>query len=253
MNIWDSVQRGLEKASQEAARIAKAQRLRTILDNTARQLDTQQGLVIAKAMELYLSGRMPPGDLFAACQELHNLHQHFSQLQSELNQVQQIQNQQNMNNPNTTNVSNIQGTDPGMISSQATQLIPPESQPMSAAYTPSSNQGYPPYDSAMPSFVPPPPPGTVPAEGQQSESSGVMSIVPPPPPLVERNHCPVCHVALVPGNAFCHNCGTPVVFAAESQQPTVRGGTEPATGSGATGNASTPVGEDEPPEVLDEY
>jgi hypothetical protein len=241
MNIWDSVQRGLEKASQEAARIAKAQRLRSTLDNTAQQLNTQQGQVITKAMELYLAGKLPPGDLFAACQELQNTHQRLSQLQSELNQIQSQQNASGSSNPGTSgNQARNQGAMPNAPDSQATQYIPQDSQ---SAYAP------PPFDSA----IPPPPPGMEANSGQGGQSTESIGMV-APPPLVERNHCPTCHVALIPGNAFCHNCGTPVAFAANSQQPTVRGGTNTgAETAGTIGNASEPVGQDEPPEVMDEY
>ena len=41
MPLWDSVQRSLEKASQEAARIAKTQRLRSTIDGLTRQVNTQ--------------------------------------------------------------------------------------------------------------------------------------------------------------------------------------------------------------------
>jgi len=241
MNIWDSVQRGLEKASQEAARIAKAQRLRSTLDNTAQQINTQQGLVITKAMEFYLAGKLPPGDLFAACQELHTMHQRLNQLQSELNQIQSQQNASS--NSNTAgNQARNQGAVPPAPDAQATQYIPQDNQP---SYAP------PPFDSAIPPLFPPPPPGMEANSGQVGQSTESIGMV-APPPLVERNHCPTCHVALIPGNAFCHNCGTPVAFTANAQQPTVRGGTSTGAEAGV-GNASEPVGEDEPPEIMDEY
>ena len=56
MNIWDSVQRGLEKATHEAARIAKAQRLRTTLEGLSKQIEMQQGAIVSKAMELFQHG-----------------------------------------------------------------------------------------------------------------------------------------------------------------------------------------------------
>lgn len=257
MNIWDSVHRGLEKASQEAARIAKAQRLRSAVDHFSQQLNTQEGLVIAKVMDLYVAGKLPPGDLFAACQELHTLHQRLNQLQSELNQLQSQQNVASSGNvgmpgsQGTQGNQRGQGTKQNAIDSQATQLITPEGQPASSYAPPPPS--YPPFDSAIPPLVPPPPPGmetSIGQAGQSADAIGPMS----PPPLVERNHCPNCHVALIPGNAFCHNCGTPVAFAADAQQATVRSGTDSNAETAATaGNASRPAGQNEPPEVIDEY
>ena len=250
MNIWDSVQRGLEKASQEAARIAKAQRLRNTIDNLSQQLNTQQGLVITKSMELYLSGKLPPGELLTACQQLESIHQRINQLQNELNQLQSLQNMSGPGNSGNQGNQKGQGTSPNVPDLQATQYIAPDS-PSSYAPPP---PGYQPFDSAIPPLVPPPPPGVDAQGGQGGQSTEAIGIV-SPPPLVERNHCPTCHVALIPGNAFCHNCGTPVAFAADAQQKTVRSGTEPDSGGsvGTVGNASQPVGEHEPPEVVDEY
>lgn len=251
MNIWDSVHRGLEKASQEAARIAKIQRLRSIMDTLLQQLNTQEGLVISKSMDLYLSGQLPPGELLTACQQLEATHQRINQLQNELNQ---LQSQQNANTASQGNQSNLrgqgtQGTQ-GMPDAQATQLIAPDAP---SAYAPPP-PGYQPFDSAIPPLVAPPPPGIDIQSGQGGQSTEAIGIV-SPPQLVERNHCPVCHVALIPGNAFCHNCGTPVAFAADAQQPTVRSGTDTESGGsvGAVGNASQPAGTHEPPEVIDEY
>lgn len=246
MNIWDSVHRGLEKASQEAARIAKIQRLRSIMDNLLQQLNTQEGLVITKSMDLYLSGQLPPGELLTACQQLEATHQRVNQLQNELNQ---LQSQQNANTANQGNQGNSrgQGTQ-GMPDAQATQLIAPDSPSPYAPPPP----GYQPFDSAIAPLVPPPPPGVEIQSGQGGQSTEAIGMV-SPPPQVERNHCSVCHVALIPGNAFCHNCGTPVAFAADAQQPTVRSGSDKEAGAGIVGNASQPVGTHEPPEVIDEY
>jgi hypothetical protein len=249
MNIWDSVQRGLEKASQEAARIAKGQRLRTVLDGMAHQLDTQQRVVIAKAMDLYIAGKMPPGDLFVACQELQHLHQHYQQAQNELNQ---IQSQASAGTPSSSDTPGQQRPSPNIAGSQQMPFMPVGSKPISSSYTPQT-PNYHQFDSDVPPLMPPPPPGVDASGGQGAQASDTLGLV-APPPLVERNHCPTCHAALVPGNAFCHNCGTPVVFAADAQQQTVRGGADTQEdGTPIVGNAFTPVREKEPPEIVDEY
>ncbi len=186
MNIWDSVQRGLEKATHEAARIAKAQRLRTTLEGLSKQIETQQGAIVSKAMELFQHGQLTQNELFVLCQELHNYQQQFIQAQSELKQVQ--------SNPGT------QGTQ----ANSATIYVQPPYQP---------------YDSTIPSLVPPPPPGVTPLTVSSFDTIVVAS------PQSEQTHCSACQAILVPGNAFCHNCGASVHPDAV-YQPTIRGSIE---------------------------
>src|SRR5207248_1390942 len=64
MPLWDSVQRSLEKASQEAARIAKTQRLRSIIDGLNRQINTQHSSIVNKAMDMFVSGQLTTAQLY---------------------------------------------------------------------------------------------------------------------------------------------------------------------------------------------
>ena len=172
MNIWDSVQRGLEKATQEATRIAKAQRLRATLESLAKQIETQQGAITVKAMELFKNGQLTQSELLILCQELSSAQQQFTQVQSELKQMQQSQNN----------------------SGAAT-----------IAYTQPTFQ---PYDVSQPSLIPPPPPGVEPLAVSSNET--IRAEMTPPPEMSELKHCTSCLAVLIPVNAFCHNCGTPV-------------------------------------------
>ncbi|MDQ6662118.1 MAG: hypothetical protein M3Z24_14280, partial [Chloroflexota bacterium] len=81
MPLWDSVHRGLEKASQEASRIARTQRLRSNIDTFARQITTQQSNLLSKTMELFTSGQLTQNELTPLCQELVNLQQQLNQAQ----------------------------------------------------------------------------------------------------------------------------------------------------------------------------
>ncbi len=186
MNIWDSVQRGLEKATHEAARIAKAQRLRTTIEGLSKQIETQQGAIIGKAMELFQNGQLTQHELLVLCQALSNSQQQFAQAQSELKLVQ--------------NQSN-----------SGTQAVQPNA---TVAYT---QQPYQPYESTLPALVPPPPPGVEPLTVSSLETMRM------PPFAIEQTRCSTCQASLIPGNAFCHNCGTPVHTDTSSYQPTVRG------------------------------
>ena len=93
MPLWDSVQRSLEKASQEAARIARTQRLRSIIDGLSRQINTQNNAIVNKAMDLFVSGQLTQSELLPLCQEMMNLHQQLNQAQNELKQLQAQANQ----------------------------------------------------------------------------------------------------------------------------------------------------------------
>src|ERR1700676_408792 len=93
MPLWDSVQRSLEKASQEAARIARTQRLRSIIDALSRQINTQNNAIVNKAMDLFVSGQLTQSELLPICQEMMNLHQQLNQAQIELKQLQVQANQ----------------------------------------------------------------------------------------------------------------------------------------------------------------
>ncbi len=183
MNIWDSVQRGLEKATHEAARIAKGQRLRATIESLSKQIETQQGAIIGTAMDLFKNGQLTQNELLVLCQALQNSQQQLVQAQSEL---KSIQNQGN----------------------SGTQVAPP------AAYTQTSHQ---PYDNTLPALVPPPPPGFEPLHVSSLETMRM------PPSANELARCSRCQASLILGNAFCHNCGTPVSTDTASYQPTVRG------------------------------
>ncbi len=88
MPLWDSVQRGLEKASQEAARIARTQRLRSNIDGLSRQMYAQNNAIFNKTMELFVSGQLTQSELLPLCQEMINLQQQLNQAQNELKQLQ---------------------------------------------------------------------------------------------------------------------------------------------------------------------
>ncbi len=199
MNIWDSVQRGLEKATHEAARIAKVQRLRTTLEGLSKQIDTQQGTIIETAMELFKNGQLTQSELLVLCQALQTSQQQFAQAQSEL---KLIHNQSN----------------------SGTQAVQPAS---SVAYT---QPVYQPYDSTLPALVPPPPPGVEPLTVSSLETMRMTRTT------VEQTQCDTCQAPLLPGNAFCHNCGTRVHTDTSAYQPTIRG----SVSEGVMGEGTVP-------------
>ncbi len=254
MPLWDSVHRGLEKASQEAARIARTQRLRSTIDGLTRQANTQSTNLIDKALELFTTGQLMQSELLPICQELVSFRQQINDAQIELKQIQATQ------PPAAATAGQVEGP-----------VTYPPTMPMSIPYTPAESSG----DLPPTIFAPPPP-------GYQSylESVGGSDVTAPPPPDIgpltissmetvmmgagtagspatpampqsASQTCPACQTAIQPGHAFCSNCGTPVQNSDALQLPTMRASAaEPAyagdQGTVRAGTTESPyVGGDE--------
>ena len=229
MPLWDSVQRSLEKASQEAARIARTQRLRSIIDGLSRQINTQNNAIVNKAMDLFVSGQLTQSELLLLCQEMMNLHQQLNQAQIELKQLQAQANQ-----------SQSSQASPAPLSSQSmpnpNQLLPPATtEPGQVPYTTASTESEqnalyapppPEYQSYMDSTtsntVPPPPPGIEPLTVSAIETMRINMA--PAPSQTDSRLCTVCHTEIQPNMPFCHNCGSPVQDNDSLHSPTMRAG-----------------------------
>ncbi len=237
MNIWDSVHRSLDKASKEAGRIARMQRLRSQLDKVARQINNQESALLHQVMDLFASGRLTQGELLPLCHELMSLQQQLSQAQSELqtlqSQVQQI-------------------PQPGQ-ETNAAAILAGEIAPTTYA-SPPSTPTYQPFDATLPEILPPPPPpesqtlhsqetvmNTLPVGtgGDTFTISAQETIrahdeVPAEQPGMGRNEtpasegienkrrCPQCNMEALPGYYFCQNCGSSLLPQESNYQPTVR-------------------------------
>ena len=260
MPLWDSVHRGLEKASQEAARIARTQRLRSTIDGLTRQANTQSTNLIDKALELFTTGQLMQSELLPICQELVSLRQQINDAQSELKQIQATQ------PPVTATTGQVEGP-----------VTYPPTMPMSLPYTPlessgdlpptiyaSPPAGYQSYLESVGSDVTAPPPPDIESLTISSMDTVMMgkdtagSPATPAVPQPVSQTCPACRTEIQPGHAFCSNCGTPVqnsdalhlptmrASAAESiyvvDQGTIRAGTAepPYTGGDETVRADTP-------------
>lgn len=208
MPIWDSVQRGLEKASQEAARMARTQRLRATMDNMARQMNTQSASIINKTMELFISGQITHPELLPLCQELENLRQQFEQMQNEMRQIQAAQAQaQGQLPPGASPYPPPVGGNPALYPSTitdvgATQLAPPPPE-------------YPSYMNSTEGELTPPPPPDV--------AGAASSGYPAAQPIMGATRCPACGYEVQPNHAFCQGCGTRIQNNQQGYQPTARG------------------------------
>jgi hypothetical protein len=214
MPLWDSVQRSLEKASQEAARIAKTQRLRSTIDRLSRQVNTQQATIFNRTMDLFIAGQLTQSELLSLCQEMVQFQQQLNQAQLELKQLQSSQAQ---GQPNQYAPSTEVGSGP------APMPYPPTAEDqLQTGYAPPlpEYQSY--LDSTQEGAVPPPPPGVEPLT--VSAMATVMMTPADAAPAANKQFCLVCHAELPPNIAFCHSCGAPVQNANASHSPTIRAG-----------------------------
>jgi hypothetical protein len=211
MNIWDSVHRGLEKATHEAARLAKTQRLRSISDNLSRQINAQQTLLITRAMELFTAGQLTQGELLPICQELANLQQQLEQAQTELKSLPP--------QPGQLPPPGVTTPFPGQPAQGPSGPYTPGADLAPTAYAPPPPDYQLYFDTTMPT-TPPPPPGIAPLTVSAMETISLAADAQP-----AAGQCPNCHAELIPGNAYCHNCGSLVQHSDVAHLPTVRGGT----------------------------
>jgi len=232
MPLWDSVQRGLEKATHEATRIAKTQRLRATIDGLSRQIQAQNSNIFNKTMDLFVAGQLTQAELLPLCQEMISLQQHLAQAQAELKQLQASQ-AQSSGTPSGVAPNPYLSPEPGAPATYSS---------MDEPIAPTVYAPPPPYQSYLDSTneysVPPPPPG------MELTVSSIETIrMNAAAPRAEPRLCTACQAELPPGNAFCHNCGAPVQENDSEHLPTMRAGNmEPFySGGQETIRADTPV------------
>ena len=220
MPLWDSVQRGLEKASQEAARIARTQRLRSNIDGLSRQMYAQNNAIFNKTMELFVSGQLTQSELLPLCQEMINLQQQLNQAQNELKQLQAQSSQPPASGPGPQMQAGSSSLPPGPTAYPSTgePLAPPLYAPPPPDYQTYLDS---PHAADIPD-VPPPPPGVEPLTVSSIETIQMSKEA---SQMAETRLCSICQAKLLPNHAFCQNCGAPV---ATAELPTMRASYAPA-------------------------
>jgi hypothetical protein len=88
MSFLESIQHGLEKASQEASRITKIQHLHNVVTDLTFKASQEGQTLIAKAMEMYHQGILAQGELVAICQQIATYQQQLSEVHEELQRLQ---------------------------------------------------------------------------------------------------------------------------------------------------------------------
>jgi uncharacterized Zn finger protein (UPF0148 family) len=223
MNIWDSVHRGLEKASQEAARISKIQKARSQMDRLGRQLATQEQTLLDKAIALFEAGQLQQNELIPFCQEIVSLRQQFAQTQSELQSLQNQIQQQPASSQNNPAESGTPMLPPPPQSSSIERTVPAFAPPTNSDSSATSQyyaQDNPQDLMALPT-IPPPPPGFYASQPTITPASI-------PSKAAIGYHCPRCGTTIQTNDQFCPNCGAPLRSDADNAQPTTRA-EEPTT------------------------
>lgn len=89
MSFLESIQHGLEKASQEAARLTKIQHLHNVINDLTFKTSQQGEKLIAQAMEMYHNGHLGQGELVAICQQIATYQQNINEVHEELERLHQ--------------------------------------------------------------------------------------------------------------------------------------------------------------------
>lgn len=230
-NLWDSVHRGLDKASKEAGRIARIQKLRSQTDGLSRQLQQQNNILLERTMSLFHRGQLhlAQSELTPLCQGIMDLQLQIEQLQNEL-KLQQSQAPQQAG-PATLPPQQAQPQLP--TTGPYPPNSPPPYQPASdvtatifAPPPPSYGGTY--VDPTLQANVPPPPPQQGAPTISGIETAMMDQLTPPAPPSYtphpNTQRCSNCNAEAIPGNAYCHNCGSPLQTDQSAHLPTMRAG-----------------------------
>ncbi|MEO7019503.1 MAG: hypothetical protein ABI234_05075 [Ktedonobacteraceae bacterium] len=87
MSFLESIQHGLEKASQEAARITKIQHLHNIVNDLTFKASEQGQALLAQAMDMYRNGHLGQGELVVICQQIATYQQQINEVNAELQRL----------------------------------------------------------------------------------------------------------------------------------------------------------------------
>ncbi|HEY1353321.1 MAG TPA: hypothetical protein VGF67_27240 [Ktedonobacteraceae bacterium] len=94
MSFLESIQHGLEKASQQAARITKIQHLHNVANDLNFKASQQGQSLLAKAMEMYHNGILAQGELTSICKQIADYQQQLHEVQEEIERLQSDEDEQ---------------------------------------------------------------------------------------------------------------------------------------------------------------
>jgi hypothetical protein len=88
MSFLESVQHGIERASEEAARLAKIQHLHSVANDLNAKSNQENHELVAKAMELFQGGKLAQTELASFCQQITTYQQQIAEVQEEIKKIQ---------------------------------------------------------------------------------------------------------------------------------------------------------------------
>src|SRR6185312_12328386 len=147
MSFLESIQHGLEKASQEASRITKIQHLHNVVNDLNFKAAQEGQALLAKAMEMYHQGILAQGELTAICQQIATYQQQINEVHEELQRLQSDAPEADVQIPQP----------PQPAQAYAPGAVPPGYPPY-----PAPPAGYPPYPAPQGYPYPAPPAGYAP-------------------------------------------------------------------------------------------
>ncbi|WP_069802871.1 zinc ribbon domain-containing protein [Thermogemmatispora onikobensis] len=249
-SIWDSLHRGLEKASKEAARMGRIRYLRSTIERLKRDFSQQESGLVARTRELYEMGQLHQSELMPFCEALASLQQQLSEVQKELQSLQS--GSETTTRGQTDIITSYPVPEPG--------TLPAWTPPGSGGERESTASSHPLYSpeigeepAAQIAPPPPPPPGSMPFPPPLSSTAyptistppvGSSPIYPtvPASPLAPVHQdkggvtgpgemaatpgqatalplsgslCPSCKASMPPGVRFCTRCGQALVMVAK--------------------------------------
>jgi hypothetical protein len=156
VSFLESIQHGLEKASQEATRIAKIQHLHNVANDLTFKASQQGQSLVGKAMEMYHQGILAQGELTAICQQIASYEQQITEVQTELQKLQSAADESAQQAaptpaayPGYPQAAPTQAYAPGTVPpGYPAYPMPPVGYPAQAAYPGYPPAGYPAYPGA---------------------------------------------------------------------------------------------------------
>lgn len=89
MSFLESVQHGIERASREAARLAKIEHLHSIAHDLTSKMNQESQNLLNKALELFQGGHLKQNELQPFCQEITTYQQQIAEVHAEIQKIQE--------------------------------------------------------------------------------------------------------------------------------------------------------------------
>ncbi len=88
MSFLESVQHGIEKASQQAARFAKIQHLHQVINDLTFRSSKESQDLVTTVMGLFRDGKLTQSELLPICQQITTYQQQIAEVQEEIKKIQ---------------------------------------------------------------------------------------------------------------------------------------------------------------------